>query len=90
MEDAKTRCFGDQGQTEEPYQTYVGCKIIRAAPMDLMTFNREQGKPPCDEVAENPPGYKVIYPDGYESWSPKAVFEEAYRLLNPREKLMCA
>ena len=24
-------------------------------------------------------GYKVRYPDGYESWSPKGVFEEAYR-----------
>ena len=25
------------------------------------------------------PGYKVVYPDGYESWSPKDVFEEAYK-----------
>ena len=24
-------------------------------------------------------GYKVVYPDGYESWSPAAAFEEAYR-----------
>lgn len=24
-------------------------------------------------------GYKVVYPDGYTSWSPKDVFEEAYR-----------
>lgn len=24
-------------------------------------------------------GYKVVYPDGYVSWSPKDVFEEAYR-----------
>ena len=29
------------------------------------------------EPAEN--GYKVVYPDGYVSWSPKKVFEEAYR-----------
>jgi hypothetical protein len=27
----------------------------------------------CDD------GYKVLYPDGYVSWSPKEVFEEAYR-----------
>jgi hypothetical protein len=27
---------------------------------------------PCEE------GYKVVYPDGYESWSPKDVFESAY------------
>ena len=25
------------------------------------------------------PGYRVRYQDGYESWSPKDVFEEAYR-----------
>jgi hypothetical protein len=25
------------------------------------------------------PGYKVVYEDGYESWSPKDVFEKAYR-----------
>ena len=24
-------------------------------------------------------GYKVVYADGYTSWSPKDVFEEAYR-----------
>lgn len=27
-------------------------------------------------------GYKVIYRDGYESWSPKAVFEAAYHQIN--------
>ena len=26
------------------------------------------------------PGYGVIYPDGYASWSPKATFEAAYRV----------
>ena len=26
------------------------------------------------------PGYRVQYPDGYQSWSPKAVFESAYRV----------
>ena len=24
-------------------------------------------------------GYKIVYSDGYESWCPKEVFEEAYR-----------
>lgn len=27
------------------------------------------------------PGYGVIYADGYTSWSPKDVFEEAYRAI---------
>ena len=46
---------------------YIGTKIIEAEPM-----SRSHG-----DKAED--GYKVRYPDGYESWSPKDVFEEAYR-----------
>ena len=44
-------------------RTYIGTKIIEAEP--------------CEKSGV--PGYKVVYPDGYESWSPQAVFEEAYR-----------
>ena len=29
------------------------------------------------ESREGVDGYKVVYEDGYESWSPKEVFEEA-------------
>lgn len=43
---------------------YYGTKRIRAYPMQ-----NEQGED----------GYGVIYADGYQSWSPKAVFEEAYQ-----------
>lgn len=33
-------------------------------------------------------GYKVVYEDGYESWSPKDVFEKAYKLAEtPLDKL---
>lgn len=42
---------------------YVGTKIIHAQP--------------AQQIGE--PGYLVRYADGYESWSPKDVFEEAYR-----------
>lgn len=41
---------------------YIGVKMVQAEPME------KDGKA----------GYKVVYPDGYESWSPKEVFEEAY------------
>lgn len=58
---------------------YIGTKIIEAEPA-----NRIDGKIfsiydmcPAGAVVER--GYKVRYPDGYESWSPKGVFEEAYR-----------
>lgn len=31
-----------------------------------------------EEEKDGQPGYAIKYPDGYRSWSPKAVFEEAY------------
>lgn len=42
---------------------YIGTKIITGYALE------KDGKP----------GYGVIYQDGYQSWSPKDVFEEAYR-----------
>lgn len=61
-------------------ERYIGVKVVHAVPAI-----RKGGKvyhltwpiPNNDDVKEY--GYKVIYADGYESWSPKAVFEEAYR-----------
>lgn len=41
--------------------------------------NRSQRRDPKD-------GYKVMYPDGYFSWSPKSVFENAYRKITQGEK----
>ena len=58
---------------------YIGTKIIKARPMNRGEYNEYRGWTiPADE---NPAdgGYLVEYPDGYESWSPKAVFEAAYR-----------
>lgn len=38
-----------------------------------------------EEVEE---GYKVRYEDGYESWSPKDVFEKAYKIVEtPLDKM---
>lgn len=58
---------------------YLGVKIIpEAEPMDECKFLREvKGQDTSNR--ETRPGYKVVYPDGYVSWSPKEVFEEAYR-----------
>ena len=61
-------------------QQYIGTKIIEAAPAI-----RKGGKvydltwPIPKSMEPEEPGYRVRYPDGYESWSPKDVFEEAYR-----------
>ena len=53
----------------EEMKVYIGTKIIKAEPQ------HKDGKP----------GYKVVYPDGYVSWSPKDVFEGAYREVSPQE-----
>lgn len=69
--------------------TYIGTKIIKASPMTRGAYNDYRGWTiPADEnPAEE--GYLVEYTDGglpnhsqhagYISWSPKDVFEKAYR-----------
>ena len=58
---------------------YIGTKIIEAEPMSRGAYNEYRGWTiPADENPADE-GYLVRYPDGYESWSPKPVFEEAYR-----------
>lgn len=53
---------------------YIGAKIISAEPQER----------------DGQAGYKVVYPDGYTSWSPQATFEEAYRPVNAGEAAICA
>ena len=59
---------------------YIGTKMVQAEPV-LKVQGQMYGIGEIvlrhDEDAEC--GYKVVYPDGYVSWSPKEVFEEAYR-----------
>lgn len=60
---------------------YIGTKLVQATPAI-----RKGGKvylatdaiPRTMEQVEE--GYKVVYEDGYESWSPKDVFEKAYKV----------
>ncbi len=52
-------------------QTYLGVKRVEAYP----------------EERDGKPGYAVIYPDGYKSWSPQAVFEAAYFPIECSNKL---
>lgn len=47
-------------------KNYIGVKIVKAEPME------KDGKS----------GYKIKYPDNYESWCPTEVFEKAYRELD--------
>lgn len=49
------------GREDEEVKVYMAVKMIRAYP----------------EPKNGKEGYHIIYPDGYESWSPKAQFESA-------------
>lgn len=55
-------------------KAYVGTKIIRA-------YRNDRG----DGAS---PGYTVIYPDGYVSWSPRDTFEACYREVSTAEKAL--
>lgn len=63
---------------------YIGSKIIKARPMSLEDFRRKIRD--IEPATDEPEGYLVQYPDGYLSWSPKSVFEAAYRPLSKTEE----
>lgn len=60
-------------------EQYIGTKIVEAVPMSRGEYNKHRFFPITGEDLAKE-GYLVRYqPDGYESWSPKDVFETAYR-----------
>lgn len=75
-------------------QDYIGTKQVTAweqngpKKIKVCGVDCKQGDASCNKycagesdhppAADVEPGYAVKYPDGYISWSPKAVFEEAY------------
>ncbi len=77
-------------------KSYIGVKIIKAEQMDLDVFNQNfrgsdnQVKPAnhADSGSTVQPGYHVQYEDGYQSWSPKEVFERCYREITQSEKTL--
>lgn len=58
---------------------YIGTKIIEAKPMTKGDYNMFRGWTIPENENPEDEGYLLQYPDGYISWSPKTVFEEAYR-----------
>jgi len=56
---------------EVPMKDYIGTKEISACPAGRLSSDKP------NEPMED--GYTVVYPGGYKSWSPKFVFEQAYR-----------
>ena len=69
-------------------KTYIGTKIIEAAPAIRMggkVYDANEIVPRSMKLVEE--GYKVRYQDGYESFSPKDVFERAYLELTVNPEL---
>lgn len=79
---------------------YIGTKIVEAEP--AIRYELEGGghwlkkeSDPCPRKCKlfevvpgtEQEGYVVRYADGYESWSPKDVFERAYLLIDINESL---
>ena len=61
---------------------YIGTKQLEAQPMNRGDYNKYRGWTIPDNENSEDEGYLVRYQDGYESWSPKGAFEEAYRECN--------
>ena len=63
-------------------KNYIGVKIVKAEPMTKTEYNKR--RPPLSPLLDqnDEDGYIIRYPDGYVSWSPKDVFEQAYRQLD--------
>lgn len=66
---------------------YIGTKMIKAEPaLRATTVTGEKiivsVDYPLDRAWVLEVGYRVVYEDGYESWSPEDVFEKAYRETN--------
>ena len=56
---------------------YIGIKIVKAMPMTMTKAQEVLGRELKPATVEEK-GFLVEYKDGYMSWSPKSVFEEAY------------
>lgn len=56
---------------------YIGVKIVKALPMTREQFEAKHGRNVGgDQFGE---GFEVVYEGGYHAWSPKDVFQAAYR-----------
>lgn len=57
---------------------FIGTKVIMAEPMTMTEAQKVLGRELKPATVEED-GYLVEHKDGYKSWSPKSVFDEAYK-----------
>lgn len=63
-------------------KTYIGTKTVKAEPMTVAEAEKVLGRKIDMSGTTHPDeeeGYLVEYEDGYKSFSPKEVFEKAYK-----------
>ena len=62
-------------------EKYLGVKLIEAEPSSLDQFAGAKNFGDLSKLSGgvDREGYKVVYENGYTSWSPKDVFEDSYR-----------
>ena len=58
---------------------FTGTKTLDAEVMTRGEYNLFRGWVIPENENPDDEGYKVVYGDGYVSWSPKATFKAAYR-----------
>lgn len=64
---------------------FIGVKIIKATPMTLGEAEKALDHEIHCDHQEDSPGYLVEYDSNYRSWSPKSVFDVAYREITESE-----
>ena len=64
--------------TKNNMEKYIGTKVVKAEPMTMTEAQKVLGRE-LKPATLGEDGYLVEYNDGYKSWSPKSMFEEAYR-----------
>ncbi|NFG21974.1 Gp49 family protein [Clostridium botulinum] len=66
---------------------YIGTKLLQAKPINLGDYNKYRGWIIPENENPKKEGYLVKYPDGYESWSPKEIFEKSYLKVDENKNL---
>ena len=60
-------------------EKYIGTKVVEAKKMTRGEYNYYKGWETPENENTDDLGYLIKYLDGYESWSPKKQFDDAYR-----------
>lgn len=76
-----------QVQRDHDLKSYIGTKVLLAKPMSEKVWMAiKLVEPVMGEILRD--GYLVIYDNGYQTWSPKDVFDTHYRELTHEEKIV--